>query len=679
MAEKKVIQIQVNTNSSETIKNINDVTQSVNNLGDSSQQLGQKTSVFNDIKNVLSKMVPAFRTAQTGAVGFGASLKGLLLNPVILTLTAIVGTAKLIYEGFENTAEGAKKLKASMIALNATTTNVKDGLLGMAQALGYDLLSVFQAVTGQFDAAKESFNAANEISDKAWKQITKTIDKNTVEQLYQIERRQQANDKFKKKLEISESEINKLLVKSREILTDENETIANKSKALDEVTKYETKYSNQKVYAARVDLELAKERVKYTEKGSVTEKEAKAKVREATIALNNAEMENDQTRIKLNRQRRLLHRQEIADGKEAVEQAKENAKAKEEAEKLRLERIKEINDSIIKAYDDYYTYIDSQQKDATEKSITEAMRKGDADVAILDKSLENKLISEEEYNAQLLIINKNVQDSIVKIEKDSADAKEKIRSDNAKKTVEDQDKNWLRLQELTLSENEFKKLQLQQAFDTEISQIKDNDELKKKLKENLETELQKIDKDSADKRKELEKDVLNAKVQIVQDSLTLISDITSLFGKRNEKEARRAFQIDKAAKLASATMAGVEGTIEAYKTAQKSPITAVLPAYPIIQAGLAAAFAATNIAKIASTQFNSGGGGAGGNLSPNAPSGASPGVNAPNLSFSMQGGGSSTAQLLNSVLGQPLKAYVVSSDITSAQMLDAKAIKTSVL
>jgi hypothetical protein len=52
--------------------------------------------------------------------------------------------------------------------------------------------------------------------------------------------------------------------------------------------------------------------------------------------------------------------------------------------------------------------------------------------------------------------------------------------------------------------------------------------------------------------------------------------------------------------IASATISGVKGVQNAYTTAQDSPITTFFPAYPIVQAALAGAVAAKNIAAIKS-------------------------------------------------------------------------------
>jgi hypothetical protein len=155
------------------------------------------------------------------------------------------------------------------------------------------------------------------------------------------------------------------------------------------------------------------------------------------------------------------------------------------------------------------------------------------------------------------------------------------------------------------------------------------------------------------------------KVEWAKQGLTLISELNTLFAGKSEAEQRRAFEIDKGVKLASATMSGIEGTINAYKTAQASPITAVFPAYPAIQAGIAATFAAINVAKIAQTKFAS------------TEKAQAPQSN--NLGTFSQGGGVQAPALtaqnnvtqLNpdgSVAGQgnremqPVKAYVVESE-----------------
>ena len=112
--------------------------------------------------------------------------------------------------------------------------------------------------------------------------------------------------------------------------------------------------------------------------------------------------------------------------------------------------------------------------------------------------------------------------------------------------------------------------------------------------------------------------------------------------------------IGKAAAVASATISGVEGVQNAFTTSQKSPITALMPAYPFIQAGLAGAFSAVQIQKILSGGSAGGGGGGGGGVS------AAPSTPAPQMmsgAFDISGG----------VAPEATKAYVVTDEMSNSQ------------
>ena len=137
------------------------------------------------------------------------------------------------------------------------------------------------------------------------------------------------------------------------------------------------------------------------------------------------------------------------------------------------------------------------------------------------------------------------------------------------------------------------------------------------------------------------KAVKDAKVGIAKNSLNLITAI-----------AGEGSKIGKAAAVASATISGVEGVQNAFTSAQKSPLTAVMPAYPFIQAGLAGAFSAIQIQKILSGTPAVGGGGGGGGAAPQTP--------APQMmsgAFELSGG----------VAPDPVQAFVVTDEMTNSQ------------
>lgn len=127
--------------------------------------------------------------------------------------------------------------------------------------------------------------------------------------------------------------------------------------------------------------------------------------------------------------------------------------------------------------------------------------------------------------------------------------------------------------------------------------------------------------DDAHKQKlayeELEKEKYNLAKQGIE-GVQALSDMYFLFrsqnaekGSKEEAElAKKAFNVNKALQLATATINGIQSVQGAFTTATASPITTVFPAYPFVQAGLAGVFAAANIAKIAASKFEGGGGGA---------------------------------------------------------------------
>jgi hypothetical protein len=210
-----------------------------------------------------------------------------------------------------------------------------------------------------------------------------------------------------------------------------------------------------------------------------------------------------------------------------------------------------------------------------------------------------------------------------------------------------------------------------QAIDLQV--LSYEDQLAKKRLENS-VKAKADQKELDDKELERQKQISNERYQLAYDTLALISSVTELFGRRNEKAAKIAFGIDKAAKIASATIATIEGTIEAWKTAQKSPYTALFPGYPAVQAGLTAAFGAAGIAKIAQTKFSS-------SVQPvdiPTPSGGGEGAGSV-MSANFNVVGNSGINQLAQLQQTPTKAYVVSGDMTTAQSLDRNRIENATL
>jgi len=154
-------------------------------------------------------------------------------------------------------------------------------------------------------------------------------------------------------------------------------------------------------------------------------------------------------------------------------------------------------------------------------------------------------------------------------------------------------------------------------------------------------------KKAAEKEKEIAKEVKEAKVAMAMDSFRLLGAI-----------AGEGTELAKGAAVAQATISGIEGVQNAYTTAQKSPLTALFPGYPIVQAGLAAAFSAVQIQKILSTSTSGGGAGAGGgSVGGGGATAATPAPQMMSGAFDLSGG----------LEPEPTRAYVVTDEMTNSQ------------
>ena len=210
------------------------------------------------------------------------------------------------------------------------------------------------------------------------------------------------------------------------------------------------------------------------------------------------------------------------------------------------------------------------------------------------------------------------------------------------------------------AETQLEKINLEEERKiAELDRLQATEEQKKAIRDyyaGLRTDLE---TKQGDEETKLGETVLSAKLDQAKRGLKLIAEI-----------AGKGSKIGKAVAIGQATISGVEGTINAFQTAAGSPITKVFPAYPFIQAGLAAGFAATNIAKIKSTNPSGGGGGGA-----SAPSGGS----APSIPPSFNVVGSSDSNQLADAIGgqtqQPIQAFVVANDVTTAQSLQNNIVE----
>ena len=257
----------------------------------------------------------------------------------------------------------------------------------------------------------------------------------------------------------------------------------------------------------------------------------------------------------------------------------------------------------------------------------------------LSGSTKEDLLEEEQLRARLIDLEtakltkaKEVTSQIIALKAEEAAALKAIRDEEAAK--------------------------IKEAQDAQDAKDKERDDRKAKEKADAKQKSDQADAVALKEKQDAEAAALD--LAATQRDNTL-NAIISLAGEGSK--------VGKAAALAQATISGIQGVQAAFTTASASPITAAFPAYPFIQAGIAGAFALKTIKSIVSSKKpSSSSGGGGGGTAPAASQ--APSFNVVGASDTNQ-----LAQAIGEDSKKPVKAFVVSGDVSTAQSLDRNIVE----
>jgi hypothetical protein len=173
----------------------------------------------------------------------------------------------------------------------------------------------------------------------------------------------------------------------------------------------------------------------------------------------------------------------------------------------------------------------------------------------------------------------------------------------------------------------------------------------------------KDDEIQAERRKKIAEQEVLAKRELLNLYSNALSVASGLLGESTVA--------GKAAAVASATISTYLAATQAYAS-QLTPGDPTSPFRATLAAGIAVAAGLANVRKILAVQ-TPGGGGSGGA----APSASTP--QAPSFNVVGTGGANQIAQTIGAQSQTPVRAYVVSSDVTTQQALDRNIVKSATL
>ena len=678
MAEKKVIELEVNTNLDFTITALKKAQREVATLSEkfgatSAQavEAAKKAAILKDKIGDAKALTDAFNPdakfkalsgALTGVAGGFSVVTGALgafgkqnedVEKALLKVQsamALASGAQAIGESIDSFKQLGAVIKANSIFQKILTAGQYAYNLAMSLnpigaiitatialiAVGYQLIKMFQA--------SEQANARNELA----------IKKNDVALKQQIKSNQKASEALKTKngheyemakaTGASSESLRKLALKHAEAqIALEKSTLA---------TAKDTYEKNKNTLANLINSGATEEQIEKQKELTIESRKA---VTEERKELEKAVKD----KADIIRKNAVEVRQEITDNNNKIKDAnkaynEEIKQQNQEKAKAELDRIKSLNENVA-----------SLTEEARVAKLTDEQKEVDALNKKYDKVIEDgkkakidvtKL--EEDKRLALLGITKKYDD-LEQVTKDEKTAKEKEKIANEKAVLE----------ELTLSDEELKLSKITAKYEAEKLLYKDNKEILKALDI-------KYDKDKQDlENAELARKRENTKkgIDMAMSALSVLNDAIQAGAGKSEKDQRRAFKSQKAFNLASAvvnTYLAVTGAL----TAGGNPIKLATGAQ-FVEAGIAGALGAVQIAKIAKTQFEGGatttadtGGNIGGGIT-------APTMSAPQFNVVGQSGVNQLASLGQ----QPIQAYVVSGQVTSQQSLDRNRLANATL
>jgi len=291
-----------------------------------------------------------------------------------------------------------------------------------------------------------------------------------------------------------------------------------------------------------------------------------------------------------------------------------------------------------------------------EKANRESARKAEEDAQKLKEDLRKKNEKEEQ----------------IAIDKKKA-ADEKAEQEELKR----EEQQWNLLQKITNTAQEQELLELAQQYDAKILLAEGNAELMLALNEQQKIDEAAIDKkyndqklqDDKDAEAEIAKqrqqnlDAFEQAAQTTMNALIAINELTQAFAKENEASQKKAFKVNKAIGIANAIINTSVGVSKALASAP--------PPLNFINAAIVTASGVAAVKNIQKTQFNSS------SFDTTSPSTSTGGANtSPTQPPSFNVVGQSGFNQVAGALGQqqPVQAFVVSGDVTTAQQLQNNTI-----
>jgi hypothetical protein len=665
MAENKKINITVETSSA--TKNVEKLNNELKKTSEAAKKNGADLTEVSKITGgfaggAISKFQGLSSTLGGVSKAFN-TMKGAIIATGIGALVVIIGS---LITAFKSSAEGQDKFAKIMGAIGAVTGKVIDTLA----AFGEIVISVFEnpkkAINDFAKLIKENivnrFNGLLELIPALGKAVTqlfsgdfagaaKTAADASAKVALGVEN---ITDKINNAKNATQEYIKELQNQAKigaEIAADRNKADALERDLIVKRAEADRRIADLREKAIQKDTFSLKERIAFLTEASAIENKISAQEIQAAILKRDAKiLENKQTR---SNKEALIEEEQLKakviqldtarlEAQKTLGKGIQTLRAESNADlKAKTDEANKITEDAKKALSDlenkYAT--DLQNINAkTEQQKLDLQKQRDL------KELESVAKSEEEKVR--LKISLNEKYAILQSDLDKKLADEKLKKEDAE---------FLRLQELTTTKQEYETLVLTQKYEKEYLAAAGNAELQKALQDQLAIDIKAIDEKS-----------LNDKRILKEQEFALTAQT---FGKISELAGKNS-KIGKAFAVGQALINTYQGITAELQTKAVTPYEIGLK---VANVAFVAATGFKAVKQILATNTSLSGGGS-------APSvGGVGGGAAPQFNVVGQGGANQIAESMANRESQPIKAYVVGQDVTTSQSLNRSIVNNATL
>lgn len=617
--------ININVKGTKASKDLNKVSASAKGAATSTASVGTAATASSLATNRFTASAIAGMASVKSAVLVAktafSTLKGAIIATGIGALVVIVAS---LSQWFVRTEEGADKLRVAMAAINA----VVDTVLDSVSALGKSLANLFTADLEQSQAK------ATEGMDNFGNSMRRDI-----ELARELATTMNALSRAQRDLGILEAVTNRKVARFRLQAEDESIPLAERVQFLLQAQAEVKKLFKAKAKLAKAEFNAAK---KQDARHDSTTQDAK-ELADLKAKYINILAEEDGLLRKLTKETQAFKDEALAKDK-AISDAL--LSQTEKFLQLTLKERKLAVHNLDKKYEDQFALHKNNREKTLELDAAYA-----ADLKVIDDKIAAK---------------KKADDAAAENAKAATIAKDKAAND-AKLTAIEQ------ITQATITGDELEIHNATLKYDKLIALADKYNEDTTELVAAREAAILAIEKKAKDNQIALDAEVLNKKFAMTLSAISAISELVTASAGESEAQAKRAFQINKALSLGTAII----NTSQAVAAALTGggDLTKIARGQQFVEAGIAAVSGLAQVLTIKKTQF---GGGGGVGPSPNMPSLSSPSQPA---SFNIVGQGSLNQlnQSIGQKFNQPLRAYVVGSDVNTGAELNRKRIKTATL